>query len=77
MTTKQRDENSNGSIVTPRLIIGVVSPALLLAFVVQNSAQSEIGFLWFNVAAAVWTFFIIIFALGWISGWFSYGRSKK
>lgn len=71
------DENSSGSIFTPRLILGLIAIALFLALVFQNSAQGEIGFLSLNMTAPIWSFFIIIFALGWIAGWFSHGRSKK
>jgi hypothetical protein len=44
-----RDESSgSGSIITPRLTIGLGSLILLLFFVLQNSAQAEIGFFWFG-----------------------------
>ncbi|MGH8953164.1 MAG: LapA family protein [Acidimicrobiia bacterium] len=66
-----------GSIFTPRLLIGLAAVALFLVFVFQNSAQGEIGLLWFNATAPVWAFFIIVFALGWIAGWFSHRRSNK
>jgi hypothetical protein len=72
------DEGSgSGSFVTPRLLIGLGSLILLLFFVLQNSAQAEIGFLWFGVTAPVWAYFLIVFALGWLAGWVSHGRSRK
>ena len=74
---RTNDENSRRSILTPRLIIGLAAVAVFLIFVFQNSAQGEIGLLWFNTTAPVWAFFIIVFALGWIAGWFSHSRSKK
>jgi Kef-type K+ transport system membrane component KefB len=78
MTDRQtRDENSSGSIFTPRQIIGLIALALFLAFAFQNSPQGEIGLLWLNISAPIWAFFIIIFALGWIAGWVSHGRSKN
>jgi hypothetical protein len=45
--------------------------------VLQNSTQAEIGFLWFGVTAPVWAYFLIVFALGWVAGWVSHGRSRK
>jgi uncharacterized integral membrane protein len=72
------DESSrSGSMITPRLIVGLGSLVLLLLFVLQNSAQAEIGLLWFGVTAPVWAYFLIVFALGWVAGWVSHGRSRK
>jgi uncharacterized integral membrane protein len=71
------ESSGSGSILTPRLIIGLGSLILLLLFVHQNSAQAEIGFLWFGVTAPVWAYFLIVFALGWLAGWVSHGRSRK
>ena len=68
---------SSGSRFSSKQIIGLVAVAVFLVFVFQNSAQGEIGFLWFNAQLPVWVFFLIVFALGWIAGWFAHGRSKK
>jgi uncharacterized integral membrane protein len=64
------------SLFTPRVIIGLGAVALFLIFVFQNSAQAELGLLWFNTTAPVWAFFTIMFALGWVAGWFSH-RGRK
>lgn len=53
--------NQNGSIFTPRFLIGLAAVALFLVFVFQYSAKGDIGRLWFNATAPVWAFFIIVF----------------
>ena len=64
----------------PGPIIGLGVLALFLVFIFQNGEDSDIHFLWFDLALPFWVFAVAIFALGIMFGWFArwrQGRDKK
>ena len=61
-------------------IFGLGVLALFLVFIFQNGDESDIHFLWFDLALPIWVLVIVIFALGIMFGWFAkwrQGRDKQ
>lgn len=52
-----------------RFILGIVFGVLVIIFVTQNTAQTEITFLVWTISFSRAVIYIIIFALGFGMGW--------
>lgn len=68
---------SLSSRFSPRLIIALVSAVLAVTFVLQNSSRGSAKFLFFELTAPAWLWFVGLFLSGVVVGsvfpWF--GRS--
>lgn len=58
-----------GSRLTAGRIIGLVALAAMLVFVVQNTGDTEVNFLWLEYTLPLWLNFVILFLLGAIVGY--------
>ena len=52
-----------------KVIVLVAVAVLLLVFVVQNTDDAQIDFLFLNGAFPLWTLIVVAAALGFIGGW--------
>ena len=55
--------------VSPWLVIGVVLVALVVIGGFQNTKATDVDFLWLNVEAPLWVWFVVLFFLGLGVGW--------
>jgi len=59
-----------------KLIVAGVIGVLLLLFVVQNSEQASVNFMFIDANVPVWFVIVLSAILGFVAGWFV-GRSPK
>ena len=59
---------------SPRLIVAGVIGLLLLLFVLQNTDEADIDFLFFSGSYPLWIMVVVVAALGFVGGWLV-GRS--
>lgn len=58
-------------------IASLVALVLFIIFVLQNTDEGTVEFLWMDLTLPAWIYLVVIFALGVIVGWFSKMRSIK
>lgn len=54
---------------SPKLIVAGVALVVVLVFVLQNGAHTQISFLFFDGRYPLWTLLVVGAALGFIAGW--------
>ncbi len=52
-----------------RVIAGIVVVALAAIFILQNTEQAEINFLFFSFDVGIWFGLLVAFLLGALTGW--------
>jgi uncharacterized integral membrane protein len=52
-----------------RVIAGIVVFALAAIFILQNTEQAEINFLFFSFDVGIWFGLLVAFVLGALTGW--------
>jgi uncharacterized integral membrane protein len=60
--------------VTPGAVIALLSLALFVVFIIQNWDMGAVTLLGFDVELPVWLLLMIVFALGFIVGYFARSR---
>lgn len=66
-----------GSSIRPGQWIGLIALALFIIFVVQNTNDGSMEVLFWELTLPVWVFFVGVFLLGAVFGWFAKGRRAK
>ena len=66
---EQQRPADGGSDLNWRVIAGVVVLALSLVFILQNTDQANINFLFFDFEVGMWFGLLVAFVLGAIVGW--------
>ena len=66
---------TDGSRTGTLIVAGVIIVALL-AFVVQNTEDAHVNFLFFDATVSLWLVIVATAALGFLAGWFV-GRSRR
>lgn len=77
---KKRPLDGGGSQVSWRVIVGIVVAALSVIFILQNTEEVNIDFLFFSFKVGMWFGLLIAFVLGALIGWglhMAWRRSKK
>lgn len=63
-----KQTNSIAGRFSPRLIVGIVSAVLAVTFVLQNSGRGQAKFLFFEMSAPAWLWFVGLFLAGVVVG---------
>jgi len=58
-------------------VVGVVITAIAVIFVVQNTEDVTIDFLWLSLSMPLWVFILIVLALGAALGWIVRWRWRR
>lgn len=70
-------ELERGPTMSAGRIASLVALVLFIIFVLQNTDEGTVEFLWMDLTLPAWIYLVVIFALGVIVGWFSKMRSIK
>lgn len=61
-----------------RLIIGLIIIALILFFIVENSATATVYFFWSEISVPLWVVVVVPFLIGMLAGGlFVWGEQRK
>jgi len=69
-------EPSESSLSIGR-VIALVGLALFVAFIIQNTQDSDVRFLWMDIQLPVWMVAVLIFVIGALVGYYSKVRKVK
>ena len=58
--------------LTPAMIVAAIIVVLAAIFIFQNTASSDVSFLWLDLVAPTWVWFFILFLVGVAVGWFAH-----
>jgi len=70
VTVGNTDGGSAKSGVGAGVIIGGISAAIALVFVLQNTGSGTVNFLFWEFSFPTWLWALILFGLGGVSGYF-------
>lgn len=66
--TDNKAANTSGGAISPRMIGAIVAALIALVFVFSNTGQSKLSFLGLHWSMPGWIWFIVLLALGFVSG---------
>jgi uncharacterized integral membrane protein len=55
--------------ISPKLVLGIVLAALLVILILQNTNDTRVDLLFWNVTAGLWTLLLGAVVLGMLLGW--------
>ena len=58
--------------ISPGMIVAAIVLILALVLTFQNTARSDVKFLWLELEAPTWAWFLILFLVGTATGWFAH-----
>lgn len=70
-------KKGEGRSIRPGQWLGLIAVVLFVIFVVQNTAKGTMEVFFWNLTLPVWVFFVGVFLLGAVFGWFAKGRRVK
>lgn len=68
---------AEGSPITAGRVVALVALAAFLVFILQNTTDTTITFLGWDFTLSFWMVGLIIFALGWVVGYFVKSRKVR
>lgn len=77
MSEQPGPDTPRGSSVTPRRIAALVVVVVLVAFLLQNSADTTVRLLVFEFTMPLWLVALIAFVLGGVMAWLLQGRRRR
>ena len=70
-------KKGEGSSIRPGQWLGLIAVVLFVIFVVQNTGDGTMEVFFWDLTLPVWVFFVGVFLLGAVFGWFAKGRRAK
>lgn len=64
------------SRIRPAHWIALILVVLAIVFVMQNRGAVSIDLFWISVASPLWLTLVLMFAVGWLSGYLTAGRAE-